>query len=226
MAVAEALGEDITVRFTAHGQPIFFSFESGMGTYTVLCALATKMIPEGEEDGEQPEHETDDKPSPSRRSVSRPPLVPPQRKRQLESDELTPSNAKKKRNSNDPSGSRGSSANPRRGDADNDPSFADVITSTNPASRRDTNEEQEPLFYPMSQASQSLRDAGWGDVEQMSQAQLAEMLDDDMNMEEDVDTTMRDANDDDLEGAGLGATQGIPPTQKESSSNFQPLFDD
>ncbi|PVF96858.1 hypothetical protein CPB86DRAFT_775554 [Serendipita vermifera] len=228
MAVAEALGEDITIRFTAHGQPIFFSFESGMGTYTALCALSTRTIPGGAEDGEQPEDETDGRPTPSRRSVSRPPLVAPPRKRQLESDEITPSNAKKKKNNGEPSSSRGSASSRQRGDADDDElSFANVITSTNTASRRGANEEEEPLFYPMSQVSQSLRDAGWGDVEHLSQAQLAEMLDDDMDVQGDGDTTMREAEDEDGEGTRMVGTQDfIPPTQNQQSSSFQPLFHD
>ncbi|CAG8763912.1 217_t:CDS:1, partial [Acaulospora colombiana] len=197
-------------------------------TYTALCALSTKSIAEGEEDGEQPEHETDDKPTPSRRSVSRLPLVAPPRKRQLESDDLTPSKAKKKKNTSEPSSSRDSAASRQKADAgDDELSFANVITSTNPAGRRETNEEEEPLFYPMSQASQSLRDAGWGDVEHLSQAQLAEMLDDDIDIQGDGDTTMRDAEEEDREGVRMGGTQDfIPPTQNQQSSSFQPLFYD
>jgi Rad9 len=54
LAVAEALGSDIVLRFTASGQPIFFSLESSIGTYNAFCALSTKAVKEAREDGKQP----------------------------------------------------------------------------------------------------------------------------------------------------------------------------
>src|SRR5271170_4272829 len=92
MTVAEALGADITARFTAHGLPVFFSIDSATETYNCFCALSTKVIPEGDEDGIRPAHDSQQRPT------SNQPLVERKRPREMDMDEPVPRAPSKRRN--------------------------------------------------------------------------------------------------------------------------------
>ena len=175
LAVAEALGSDITLRFTASGQPIFFSLESSMGTYNAFCALSTKVVNEARNDGKQPAWGTNEADNGAQMEVNGTAL---QRKRQREAEANSGRKASKRAAPNPidninqtPAGSNASASSvsrPRSGsharaeiDMDSDaskglPSFAGVSTSTTPRNAvqpRQQSEEEEPLFLP--EASQS-----------------------------------------------------------------------
>ncbi|KIM25072.1 hypothetical protein M408DRAFT_26477 [Serendipita vermifera MAFF 305830] len=175
LAVAEALGSDIVLRFTASGKPIFFSLESSMGTYSAFCALSTKAVKEARDDGKQPTWETNGAEERHENNTV-------QRKRQREADGEGTWKASKRPAPGHPAGglrtpdtsaaSTSTFSRPRSGSqtrdemdlerssvSDGTPSFAGVMTSTVPRStggrrRREESEEEEPLFLP--EASQSV----------------------------------------------------------------------
>jgi hypothetical protein len=180
--VAEALGSDIVLRFTASGQPIFFSLESPMGTYNAFCALSTKAVKEAREDGKQPVRGGAN----GARNVAtgdRNEAVQRKRQREFEGFDGGRHPSKRKPATGADSASNGmrtpagfasstsTSSRPRSGShvyvesdpgveggngADNGLSFAGVATSTQPRMNGYLPEdvEAEPLFFP--EASQSV----------------------------------------------------------------------
>jgi len=120
-----------------------------------------------------------------------------------------------------------------------DPSFANVITSTQwgnagiPGRVR-----EEPLFLPTSQtvqSSQLLQDAGLGDLEAMTQRELQDMLGGDLEMELDdeangmqTDMTREGGVDEDANGQtdDWSVVSQLPATQRSVGDTFTPLFDD
>lgn len=255
MAVAEALGTDVVVRFTSKGAPIFFTFEHALGTYSAFCALSTRIVPESEHDGERPmshtsantndgRHRDTDGYTPS--SSNR--LVDTSRKRMREEGDGYEGMPASTRRKNAPLNHPSRSATPldlhapkdSRGRGIEEPSFHNIVTSTPRPGPRHPNGDAEPLFYPASQSiqpSQVLKDAGLDSLINLSQAEIQEMMivDDEeftpVSSGGRVDARPKDGGRmefDNLDEAFPPTTQAdsFPPTQRHPSDQFSPLFDD
>lgn len=260
MTLAEGLGAEISVRFTAHGQPVFFSIRSPMGMYNCFCALSTKVVAEGDNDGKRPPEEATPSMTISNQSVAdkqagrietRVPVNQngiEQRKRPRDLEEEFPPPSSKRR----PLTGRektiplpfilqpDSETNTQE---QSTPSFASIAMSTQHSG---TNTHaysslQDPLFLPDSQTfqgSQVLREAGLGDLEGMTQAELNLFVDDDIELDiEDSGHPVTGSN------FGIGGEEmqvdeaktkyeedwtsasQFPATQQKGSGGFTPLFD-
>lgn len=235
MTVAEALGADITVRFTSHGLPIFFSIDSAVGTYNCFCALSTKVLPEGDKDGVRPAHDSQRRPT-----SSRPLMEPRKRPREMDTDDLESRGSSKRRTV--PSSNARQGPAPLRMEVQADVetgeneelSFANVVTSTQRgANGLPFEDAEEPLFYPSQaiQPSQVLQEAGFADFESMSERELQAMLRDDMEVEVDrtangVSEMQVDADDNNSAEDDWSMASQLPATQEGRGDGFTPLFDD
>ncbi|KAG8830667.1 hypothetical protein FRC17_004501 [Serendipita sp. 399] len=226
MAAAEGLGADILVRFTSQGEPIYFSIESSSGTYSSFCALSTRVVPEGKNDGARSQRGT------QRGFTVHPVTNMVARKRQREDgDERITTTVTRRRVDTE----------------EQQPSFANVITSTPRArqngpqpsahlSRASGRDEEEPLFLPTDSPppSQILQAAGLGDLEKLTQEELQAIFEDDMEMEVEGGGVTNDeghATDDTMAHSTVGEEAGYsgnsyPATQSTEDSDFRPLFED
>ncbi|KAG9053368.1 hypothetical protein FS842_008281 [Serendipita sp. 407] len=225
LAAAEGLGADILVRFTAQGEPLYFSIESSTGTYSSFCAISTKVVQDGQNDGVQPGGST---------------------QQGITMQTLTNSSVRKRQRDEEDREER-SIVTKRKNITDDHPSFANVVTST-PRARSGTTtkkrpiyathnqNEEEPLFLLASseEPSQILKEAGLDGMERLTQQELRAIMDDDMEVETDghgatndgghvTDHTMTRSN---VEDETSDSDPPYGATQEAMDDDFRPLFED
>jgi len=218
----------------------------------VFCALATQEVPEDEGDAVQTQDNRGRKALVPERSrfITLPKGI--KRERGIDEDAEDAQNAKRKKSvafSDVPSGSNvesqleGGFSGTEVNMGDAEPSFGDVLTSTNVQAHRVwrqrlTATPQEPLFFPVSQMTQAdveaFKAAGLGDGEDLEEL----LLDDSDDLENDLNGGGEIIVDNDsdggiggLEDLGQGGGDGtlMEATQiplRDDHKGFRPFFDD